>query len=98
MMAERMVYRPSCGCEVYRIMHSKPNLYRIQYCPKHEAAPDLYEALKLYQEHQIGTGGHYCWKCAEAINKALAKAEEREDDQIPMDTNMASTRKKMRYL
>ena len=39
------------------------------------AAPDMYEALKLYQSHQEGTSGHYCWKCAEAINKALAKAE-----------------------
>jgi len=63
-----------------------------------EIQDSLYEALKLYQEHQKDTGGHYCWKCAEAINKALAKAEGRKDDQIPMDTNMASTRKKMRYL
>lgn len=50
-------------------------------CPEAEAnahliaaAPDMYEALKLYQSHQEGTSGHYCWKCAEAINKALAKA------------------------
>ncbi len=41
------------------------------------AAPDLYEALKLYENHQQGTSGHYCWKCAEAIKKALAKAEGR---------------------
>jgi len=39
------------------------------------AAPEMYEALKLYQAHQEGTHGHYCWQCAEAINKALAKAE-----------------------
>ncbi len=39
------------------------------------AAPDMYEALKLYQSHQQGTSGHYCWKCAEAIDKVLAKAE-----------------------
>jgi len=39
------------------------------------AAPDMYEALKLYQSHQQGTSGHYCWQCAEAINKAIAKAE-----------------------
>lgn len=39
------------------------------------AAPDMYKALKLYQSHQQGTSGHYCWQCAEVINKALAKAE-----------------------
>uniref|UniRef100_A0A6M3KJJ9 Uncharacterized protein n=1 Tax=viral metagenome TaxID=1070528 RepID=A0A6M3KJJ9_9ZZZZ len=39
------------------------------------ASPALYEALKLYQKHQAGTRGHYCGKCHEAINKALAKAE-----------------------
>ena len=26
------------------------------------ATPDMYEALKLYQEHQEGTSGHYCWR------------------------------------
>ena len=39
------------------------------------AAPDMYEALKLYQSHQQGTSGHYCWECAEAINDAVAKVE-----------------------
>ena len=39
------------------------------------AAPYMHEALKLYQSHQEGTSGHYCYKCANAINKALAKAE-----------------------
>ena len=44
-------------------------------CLKMKAAEDMYEALKLYQEHQEGTSGHYCWECAEAINEALAKAD-----------------------
>ncbi len=39
------------------------------------AALDLYEALKLYQKHQEGTRDHYCWRCAEAINQAVSKAE-----------------------
>ncbi len=39
-----------------------------------ESITDMYEALKLYQKHQEGTRGHYCWRCAEAINKAIAKA------------------------
>ncbi len=47
-MAERLVYKPACGCEVYRIMHSNPNLYRIQYCPKHKWTSALYEALKAF--------------------------------------------------
>jgi len=37
--------------------------------------PLMYKALKLYQSHQQGTHGHYCWECAEAIEQALAKAE-----------------------
>ena len=36
---------------------------------------EMWEALKLYQEHQQGTSGHYCWKCAEAINKVLSQIE-----------------------
>ncbi len=38
-------------------------------------APDMYEALKLYQKHQRGTIGHYCGECALALKQALAKAE-----------------------
>jgi len=40
-----------------------------------DALQDLYEACKLYQEHQRGTKGHYCSDCASAIDKAIAKAE-----------------------
>lgn len=42
-----------------------------------KAAPKMYEALRLYQSHQQGTSGHYCWQCAEAIEQALAEAEGR---------------------
>ena len=42
------------------------------------AAPDMYEALKLWHDHQQGTRGHYCSECANAIEKALAKAEGRQ--------------------
>lgn len=35
-------------------------------------------ALKLYRSHQEGTSGHYCWECAEAINKVLSKIESKE--------------------
>lgn len=37
-----MDYKTECGCIV---VESPPN-FRIKYCPKHEAAPALYAALK----------------------------------------------------
>lgn len=88
-MAERLVYKPECGCEVYRIMHSKPNLYRIQYCPKHKSAPDLYEALRLllraWESHggykdcccaMLGRGLKPCLACrVKTAKQALAKAD-----------------------
>ena len=39
------------------------------------AAPDMFEALKTWHEHQQGTRGHYCSECADAFDKALAKAK-----------------------
>ena len=39
------------------------------------AAPKMQAALKMYQSHQKGTLGHYCWQCANAIEQALALAE-----------------------
>lgn len=51
-MAERLVYKPPCGCEVYRIMNNKPNLYRIQYCSLHLSAPKLYGALQAVRQWQ----------------------------------------------
>ncbi len=41
------------------------------------AAPNMYEALKLYTKHQEGKRGHYCSECHDAIDKALAKAEDK---------------------
>jgi len=58
----------NCTCEAgYR--------GEVYHCPLHAAAQDMYDALKLYQAHQEGTSGHYCWKCAEAIDKAVSLAE-----------------------
>ena len=59
-MAERLVYKPHCGCEVYRIMNHKPNLYRIQYCATHLAAPQLYEALKIVVDSYERLGTSAC--------------------------------------
>jgi hypothetical protein len=38
-----------CGCLIFQrtsIMYSKSTKIDIHYCPKHNAAPDLYKALK----------------------------------------------------
>ena len=56
-------------------MHSKPNLYRIQYCPLHLAAPDIYEACKemlkeLKQTRGISLGWLLKWE------DVIAKVEE----------------------
>lgn len=70
---ERLVYQPSCGCKVYRIMRSNPNLYRIQYCPNHEAAPDLYEACKSALskgDNDARVPGYILDELREAIAKA----------------------------
>ncbi len=32
----------SCGCSIFKVKHN----VIIDYCPKHKAAPDMYEALK----------------------------------------------------
>ena len=50
--------------------YTKEQLWRM----KHHA-PEMYEALKLYQAHQKDKSGHYCWQCYEAIEQAIAKAE-----------------------
>lgn len=42
---------------------------------KDELITEMYEALKLYIEHQHGTEGHYCTECHNEIEKALAKVE-----------------------
>ena len=55
-----------CGCKVVK----DATIPIIQYCPKHKAAPDLYEALK---EAQVFTRGddrvHF------KVSQALAKVD-----------------------
>ncbi len=36
---------------------------------------EMYEALKLYIEHQDGKRGHYCSVCHNEIEKAIEKVE-----------------------
>lgn len=78
---ERLVYQPDCGCQVYRIMHSKPNLYRIQYCPKHNSAPDLYEAcvdlmdMQGINDGRVTVRGSPSEESILKAQKAICKAE-----------------------
>ena len=77
---ERLVYEPECGCEIYRIMNHKPNLYRIQYCSKHEASMVVYEALRkayIWMNAFMAKGGRtdgFPWM---EVTQALVKAEEK---------------------
>ena len=61
-----------CSC---RLFHTGLDDIDIDYCPLHEAALKMYEALKLYISHQEGKRGHYCSVCHNEIEKAIAKVE-----------------------
>ena len=65
-----------CGCKVV-VMGELTNAL-INYCPKHKAAPDMYEALKLTKKTVITKtedGYLITYDALRAIIKALAKAE-----------------------
>lgn len=49
-----MDYKTKCGCIV---VDSPPN-FRIKYCPKHDAAPAMYEALKELSDYLYALGGN----------------------------------------
>ena len=36
---------------------------------------EMYEALKMYIDHQEGTRGHYCSTCHTEIEKVIAEIE-----------------------
>ncbi len=72
---ERLVFQPSCGCRVYRIMNRKPNPYRIQYCPLHLAAPEMYEALCSAVAVLKAQGFQDTQPVLTPMIRALAKAE-----------------------
>lgn len=55
-----------CGCVLVRNIAGKMSL---QYCPKHKAADDMYEALKHTLKYTNNTAVH------KVINAALAKAD-----------------------
>lgn len=64
-----------CGCE---IATDGLGSYEIEYCPKHKAAPALYEACKAVDKYLSTT---YPWNmplkktASELVEAAIAKAE-----------------------
>ena len=58
-----------CGCIVKHQRYPAYNSYRIEYCPKHKAAPDMYEALREIVGNLVNPSD------IEIGTKALAKAE-----------------------
>lgn len=60
-----------CSCQVILSEHGTG----IIYCPKHAAAPELYEALREAEQHLIMCGIKPNSYARRNIKQALAKAE-----------------------
>ena len=74
MIKGEIVVTYSCGCEVTGIPDE------IHFCPKHKAAPEMYEALKACEISLISDEHYQEFKpLLETINKALKRAEGREE-------------------
>ena len=59
-----------CKCQVFDVLYAE---HEIVYCPLHEAASDMYKALKALIEYQQEYGGVI--PCLADAIKAIAKAE-----------------------
>ena len=73
---EYYIGEEKCGCKVYQAYGERAG---INYCPKHEAAPELYEALRTAQTYiarkEMYSGVQDRTGLEVKIIKALAKAE-----------------------
>jgi len=70
-----MLARYACGCQVREVPYTErgetgtkrlANATVIEYCPKHKAAPDMYEALKIandFLDRQNGVYGNETELC-----------------------------------
>ena len=63
-----------CECHV-KIPFGNMEQVEIVYCPLHRAAPQMYEALKLFEEWNSNRNPDGFRQTAEAIYKAKAAAE-----------------------
>ncbi len=57
-----------CGCQVRQVHIPQGERYFIEYCPKHKAANDMYEALKTLSNYPAES-------VKQIANTTLAKAE-----------------------
>ena len=82
MMSGRYSERRECGCRI-TLVEDFGELVDIElaYCPKHKAAPEMYEALKKLRNPSYdpgrGSGAHRddFWKAMDMATKALALAD-----------------------
>jgi len=66
---EHVIGQRDCGC---KIIQEGDVWVRIEYCPKHKAAPDMYKALKAAHRELL----HAQWEDGlDIIEQALALAD-----------------------
>lgn len=74
-MRERIVSHYDCGCQIRQIQNDNfTDSYVLEYCPKHKAALEMYEALELVL-WDLEDEGEVTMPTVDIINKAKAKAE-----------------------
>ena len=72
-----MESKEECGCKVVSLFLTGNT---IEYCPKHKAAPDLYEALKSFDRYiseSYPDNMKYKAYAVEQMEKALARANDK---------------------
>ena len=71
-----------CGCKTFIDTMRASLGYQIDYCPKHKAAPALYEALltALGTITALDNGKEWLSEIYPVIQKALSKAEDKPDE------------------
>jgi len=77
-IAEKM----PCGCGIRKF--APEETYDIEYCPKHKAAQEMYEALKSIRDYMVqyreAVNDNSHWPILEKMNQAVAKAEDIKED------------------
>ncbi len=69
-----MNYTKQCGCKIY-VDDTAIEIMELEYCPMHEAAPDMQKALKEADQHLIMAGVPPDSYARRNIKQVLAKAE-----------------------
>lgn len=75
----KVLMQYACGCQIRQIGDNPDLFCRIEYCPKHDAAPDMHEALKtLLRDYSINPNSNIFYEACRKARQALAKAEGKE--------------------